>query len=169
MIIDGWAQAAARQEEAGLAQLRRGLTAWQATGAEGYMPYYLGLAADACGKAGQVEEALTLLTDALARAERTAAHWFEAELYRLRAEALLSRGEPDGAEVAFGQDLAVARGQGAKLWELRAATSLAQLWHDQGRRAEARDLLVPVYGWFTEGYDTPDLKNAKGLLEELCE
>ncbi|HEX2137496.1 MAG TPA: adenylate/guanylate cyclase domain-containing protein [Microvirga sp.] len=168
-IIDGWAQAAAGQEEAGLAQLRRGLTAWQATGTEGIMPYYLGLAADACGKAGRVDEALTFLTDALARVEQTAARWFEAELHRLRAEALLSRGEPRQAEAAFRQALAVARGQGAKLWELRAATGLARFWRDQGRRKEAIDLVAPIYSWFTEGFDTPDLQDAKALLEEICE
>lgn len=167
MIIGGWALAAGGKGEAGVLQLRRGLAARQATGAEGWLPYHLGPAADACRRAGQVEEALTFLTDALVRAERTSAHRFEAELHRLRAEALLSRGEVQEAEVAFRQALSVARGQDAKLWELRAATSLARLWRDQGWRDEARDLLAPLYSWFTEGFDRPDLKDAKALLDEL--
>ena len=103
------------------------------------------------------------------RVERTGVRWIEAELHRLRGELQLALPKPDqsDAEACFGRALAVAREQQAKFWELRAATSLARLWRDQGKRAEARDLLAPVYGWFTEGFDTPDLKDAKALLDEL--
>jgi predicted ATPase len=95
--------------------------------------------------------------------------WIEAELHRLRGELLLALPEPDQseAEACFRQALAVASQQQAKFWELRAATSLARVWRDQGKRAEARDLLAPIYGWFTEGFDTADLKDAKALLDEL--
>jgi predicted ATPase len=106
----------------------------------------------------------------LARVDRLEERWFEAELQRLKGEALLAF-SPDHlaeAEACYRQALDVARSQSARLWELRAATSLARLWRDRGKRAEARDLLAPVYGWFTEGFDTADLKGAKALLDELA-
>ena len=91
----------------------------------------------------------------------------EADLHRVRGELLISVGDPTAAEAAFQQAIAVARRQQAKLWELRAATSLARLWRDEGKAAEARDLLAPVYSWFTEGFDTPVLQDAKALLDQL--
>ena len=115
-------------------------------------------------------EALQLLDEALARVSCLEERWFEPDLWRLKGEALVAL-SPDGAAEAkacYERALAVARDQGARLWELRAATSLARLWRDQGERAEAHDLLAPVYGWFTEGFDTADLKEAKGLLDELA-
>jgi predicted ATPase len=101
--------------------------------------------------------------------QHTGERWFEAELHRLKGEVLLSLSKRDGAEAesSFKRAIQVARGHGAKMWELRAATSLARLWADQGRRADAHDLLAPVYGWFTEGFDAADLKDAKALLDEL--
>jgi predicted ATPase len=113
---------------------------------------------------------LTHLTEALSLIDRTQECWFEAELHRLRAEALLvgSPGDPAEAEASLLRALAVAQEQDTKFWELRAATSLARLWRDQGKREEARELLDPVYDWFTEGFDTLDLKEAKALLEELA-
>ena len=115
-------------------------------------------------------EALKLLDEALARTERLEERWFEADLHRLRGEALLacSPERLSEAEACYHQALAVARSQSARLWELRAATSLARLWRDQGATREAHELLAPVYGWFTEGFDTADLKDAKGLLDELA-
>jgi predicted ATPase len=116
------------------------------------------------------EFTLRLLDEAFARVDRLEERWFEAELHRLKGEALLASSPERGAEAeaCYHQALAVARDQGARLWELRAATSLARLWRDQGRCAEAHELLAPVYGWFTEGFDTPDLNEAKGLLDELA-
>jgi predicted ATPase len=107
------------------------------------------------------------LDQALQLVERTGERWFAAELDRQRGRLLLRQGHPEAAEELYCKALGIARGQEAKLWELRAAASLARLWRDQGRRAAARDLLAPVYGWFTEGFAAPDLKEAKALLEEL--
>jgi predicted ATPase len=110
---------------------------------------------------------LTLLDDALRIVERTDERWFEAELCRQKGQLLLRRGYNEAAEELSRKALSIAQEQEAKLWELRAAVSLARLQRDQGRTAEARDLLAAVYGWFTEGFDTPDLKEAKALLNEL--
>jgi predicted ATPase len=101
-------------------------------------------------------------------AEKTGERWLTAELNRHQGQLLLREGHSEAAEKLFGIALSIAEDQGAKLWELRAAMSLARLRHDQGRRAEARDLLAPVYGWFTEGFGTPDLKEAKTLLDRLA-
>ena len=101
-------------------------------------------------------------------AERTGERWFGAELNRHKGQLLLRQGHPEAAEELYRKALSIAEEQGAKLWELRAAASLARLRRDQGRRAEARDLLAPVYGWFTEGFDTADLKEAKALIDELA-
>ena len=114
-----------------------------------------------------MKEASTLLDDALRIVERTGERWFAAELNRHKGQLLLRQGYSGAAEKLYRKALGIAEEQGAKLWELRASVSLAQLWHDQGRRAEAHDLLAPVYGWFTEGFDTPDLKEANALLGEL--
>jgi len=144
------------------------LTAVRATGgAEVWTPYLFALLARAHEIAGQIEESLTLLDDALQIVERTGARWFAAELNRHKGRLLLRQGHSEAAEELYRKALSIAREQEAKLWELRAAVSLAQLRRDQGRRAEARDLLAPVYGWFTEGFDTPDLREAKALLDEL--
>jgi predicted ATPase len=107
------------------------------------------------------------LDDALQIAERTGARWYTAELNRHKGELLLRQGYAEAAEDLYRKALSIAKEQEAKLWELRAAASLARLRRDQGRHSEARDLLAPVYGWFTEGFDTPDLKEAKALLDEL--
>ena len=107
------------------------------------------------------------MDDALQIAERTGERWFAAELERHKGQLLLRQGQPEAAEELYRKALSIAEEQEAKLWELRAAVSLARLRRDQGRHAEARDLLAPIYGWFTEGFDTPDLKEAKALLDEL--
>ena len=118
---------------------------------------------------GRPHEALGVLADALALVEKTEERYLEAELHRLRGEILIAQapGDTGPAERAFEKGLAVARAQGARSLELRAATSLARLWQVEGKTAEARELLAPVYDWFTEGLDTPDLVDAKTLLEEL--
>ena len=131
------------------------------------MPYHIALLAAACEIAGRVEEALTLLDEALQVVNRTGERWFVAELYRHKGQLLLGQGHEEAAETLYRKALSIARDLEAKLWELRAALSLARLRRDQGRRADARDQLAPVSGWFTEGFDTPDLKEAKALLDEL--
>ena len=108
------------------------------------------------------------LGEALDRSEATGERWSEAELLRWKGEALLRLGDRDRAEACLLRAVSVARGQGARMWELHAATSLARLWQDQGRRAEAHDRLAPVYGWFSEGFDTPDLREARALLDDLA-
>ena len=168
-ILRGWALVAQGQGEEGMAQIRQGLATYRATGAEVERPYWLALLAEAYGKSGQGEEGLRLLAEALAEVDKNGWRFCEAELYRLKGELLLVLpAENDAeAEACFQQSLAIARRQQAKSWELRAATSLARLWQQQGKRQEAYDLLAPVYGWFTEGFDTADLKDAKTLLETL--
>jgi predicted ATPase len=148
--------------------MRAGWNAWRATGAEGNTTDLIALRARACEVAGQADEAMSLLDEALQIAERTGERFLAAELNRHKGQLLLRQGDSHGADEHYGNALGIAQEQGAKLWELRAAMSLAQLRRDQGRRTEARDLLVPVYSWFTEGFDTPDLKNAKTLLDELA-
>jgi len=150
----------------GISLLRSGLAAYRAT-AKAWMPYFIVLLAGACEIAGQVKEAATLLDDALQIVETSGERWPAAELHRRKGQLLLWQGHAQVAEELYGKALSIAREQEAKLWELRAAVSLAQLRRDQGRHPEARDLLAPVYGWFTEGFDTPDLKEAKALLDTL--
>ena len=168
-MVGGWALTDEGPAEEGIARMRRGLADYTATGAELWVPDFLALLAQAHGRAGRPAAGLELLAEALDRVERNGGRWLEAELHRLRGELLLALPEPDpaAAEACFRRAVAVAREQGARMWELRAATSLARLWRDQGEAAEARDLLAPVYGWFTEGFDTPDLVTARRLLEEL--
>ena len=131
------------------------------------MPHFYALLASASEIAGQIEDALTLLDDALRIVARTGERWCAAELHRLKGKVLLRQGHSEAAEEMYRKALSIAREQEAKLWELRAAVALAKLGRDQGCRSEAHDLLAPVYGWFTEGFDTPDLENAKAVLDEL--
>jgi predicted ATPase len=131
------------------------------------MPHYIALLAEACEICGQIEEAVTLLDDALQIVGRTGECWFAAELNRKKGQLLLRQGYSEVAEELYCNARRIAEEQGARLWELRAAVSLAGLRRDQGRPAEARDLLAPIYGWFTEGFRTPDLKNTKALLDAL--
>jgi predicted ATPase len=131
------------------------------------MPLYIALLAGAYEIAGQIEEGAARLDQALQLVERTGERWFAAELDRQRGRLLLRQGLREAAEELYRKALGIAREQEAKLWELRAAASLARLWLGQGRRVAARDLLAPVYGWFTEGFDTPDLIEAKALLNQF--
>jgi predicted ATPase len=168
-IYRGWAEVKNGAVTEGTSHLRSGSTAYRATDAQGNMPYQIALLAAACEVAEQVEEGLALLDDALQIVENTGERWFAADLNRRKGQLLLRQGHTDAAEELYREALTIAREQEAKLWELRAAASLARLRRDEGRHAEARDLLAPVYGWFTEGFDTPDLKEAKALLDELDE
>jgi len=164
----GWLKVKIGDVAQGLRLLRSGSTTNRATGAEHMMPYSLALLAEAYEIAGQIRDAMSELDDALDVVERTGERWFAAKLYRHKGQLLSGQGHSQAAEELYQRALSVAREQEAKLWELRAAVSLVRLRRDQGRRAAARDLLAPVYGWFTEGFDTPDLKEAKALLDELA-
>ena len=149
--------------------LHSGSNAYRKAGVEVWTPHFFALLAGACEIAGKIDEALTLLDEALQIAERTGERWFAAELNRLKGQLLLRQGHAEAAEELYRKALSIAQEQEAKLWELRASVSLARLRRDQGRSAEACDLLAPVYAWFTEGLGTPDLKEAKALLDALAE
>jgi class 3 adenylate cyclase/predicted ATPase len=146
-----------------------GITAWRTTGATFRMPERLSYLARAYAELGQCDDAWRCIGEAMTAVETTKEKWCEAEVHRFAGEIALMSPEPDAAkaEAYFERALAVARQQQAKSWELRAATSMARLWRDQGKRDEAHDLLVPIYGWFTEGFDTLDLREAKTLLDNL--
>ncbi|HEY7492587.1 MAG TPA: AAA family ATPase [Candidatus Tectomicrobia bacterium] len=169
-ILHGWACVLQGQGE-GLGQMRQGLAAYQATGAEVWKPYYLALLAEAYGRGRQRAKGLRRLTEALTVTANNGETWWAAELHRLRGDLLLghagARRPVVEAEQCFQQALAIARHQQAKSLELRAAISLSRLWQQQGRETAAYELLAPIYGWFTEGFDTADLQDAKALLEAL--
>jgi len=181
--------------EEGIAQMRQGLVAFRATGAELLCPYLLALLADACGRSGQIAAGLDALAEGLRAAEQREERFYEAELHRLQGELLLrqcavvectlaQRDSPPGptdavgglgrgpqlleAAACFQRAREIAQRQGAKSLELRATLSLSRLWQQQGQRTEAYNLLASVYGWFTEGFDTPDLQEARTLLEVLA-
>ncbi len=171
-ILRGWALAHQGQAQEGIEQIHQGMTAWRATGAVVFQPYFLALLAEAQGIMGQPEAGFTVLAEALALVDTTGERWYAPELHRLKGELILLRQSSDHtaeAETCFHHALDIARNQQAKSLELRAATSLARLWQQQGKRQEAHDLLAPVYGWFTEGFDTADLIDAKARLDELSE
>jgi len=149
--------------------LTTGIAAYRSTGSTLLIPWYLSYLARAHAELGQFEEAWRCIGEAMTAVETTKEKWCEADIHRTAGELALMMPEPDAAkaEAHFERSLAIAREQKAKSWELRAATSLARLWLDQGKRQQARGLLAPVYGWFTEGFDTLDLKEAKTLLNEL--
>jgi predicted ATPase len=168
-FFQGWAAFVEGHIELGVANMQRGLAAKREGGAEIKVPYYLGLLAESYRQLGRAGDALLLLTDALDRVERTGERWFEAELHRLKAEVLMGHPACSGveAEASLARALSIARGQAARLWELRASASLARLWRDQGRHADARELLAPVLGRFTKGVDQPDLRHACELLDTV--
>jgi class 3 adenylate cyclase/predicted ATPase len=189
-LFRGWALAEQGQGEEGIAQIRQGLVAWRATGAELDRPHFFALLAEAYGKIRQVEEGLTVLAEALAVVNKTEERFYEAELYRLKGTLTLqeasleevsdkpqaSQNKSDDttqaeseAEACFLKAIEIARKQEAKSLELRATMSLARLWQQQGKRHEAHRMLSEIYNWFTEGFDTKDLQEAKALIEELSQ
>ncbi len=171
MIQLGWALVEQGQGQEGIAQIRRGITIWQNTGAEPW-PYYLALLAEACGKVGKVEEGISILTESVALVNKNGERFYEAELYRLKGELLFCcnrrrTSSIQETEQCFLTAIEIARKQQAKSWELRAVMSLSRLWRQQGKKEGAWQLLAEIYGRFTEGFDTKDLQEARALLEEL--
>jgi predicted ATPase len=188
-ILQGWILAEQGQEKQGIAQMSQGLTAWRATGAEIGSSWFLALLAETYGKAGQGEEGLAVLAEALSMVNKTGERFYEAELYRLKGQLTLQKFQVSGskfqvppnpqhltpspqaeaeAETYFQKAIEIARQQQAKALELRAVMSLSQLWQSQGKKAEAQQMLTEIVHWFSEGFDTPDLQGAKALLQELA-
>ena len=169
VVVQGCGAALTGRASDAVEIIMRGIGALRSTGLSLWAPVWLSFLAKAHAELGQIGDAWRPLEEAMAVTEATGESWYEAELYRMAAEVALLEPKPDvaKAEAYFNRSLDVARKQQAKSWELRAAMSMARLWRDQGKRDEARDLLAPVYGWFTEGFDTLDLKEAKALLDEL--
>jgi predicted ATPase/tRNA A37 threonylcarbamoyladenosine biosynthesis protein TsaE len=163
-MLRGWAKVVQGQGQDGIREVQDGLGAWRATASKFQVTFRLVRAAEACLFAGAKDDGLKLTDEAL---EQSGDIWFLSEVYRVKGELLHRPGQTSNVEECFGQALKVAQAQGARLLELRAAMSLARLWRDQGKPQQARELLAPVYGWFTEGFDTRDLKEAKALLDEL--
>jgi predicted ATPase len=168
VIGRGWSLAGLGRADEGIPLLAAGLAGLRDQAVVVWRPWALTLLAGACRAAGQRQSALEHLAEARGLAEETGARHFQAETLRLTGDVLLATGDAAAAEASYREAIAIAQQQSAKLWELRAAMSLARLWHDQGKRAAARDLLAPVYGWFTEGFGTPVLQDAKALLDELA-
>jgi predicted ATPase len=167
--VRGWALAMQGQGEEGLTQIRQEIAAWRATGAAQHVPYYCAMLADVAAYLGRTEDGLQVLAEAHTLVEQHEERYWEAEVSRLRGVLLLRQTGTSQAEAEawLQRALDVARCQEAKSLELRAAMSLARLWQQQGKQAEARELLAPIYGWFTEGFDTADLQEARALLEAL--
>lgn len=169
-ILHGWALAEGGEIKSGAGEIREGLATLEKMGVRLWQPHMQAILATACVRAGQADEAFALLTHALDTTSRTGEQEYLAELYRQMGEVALQRAADQAsaeAEACFSQAIEIARRQQAKSWELRAAVNLAWLWHDQGKSDQACGMLVPVYDWFTEGFDTPDLQDAKALLETL--
>jgi predicted ATPase len=171
IIVDGWALSEQGHSAEGIAQIREGLSGLEMTGEELYRPCYLATLADALYQTGQVEEGLSALEEAIESSRRSRVAYWDAELQRRKGELLLAANgtHRTAAEACFRQAIAIAQAQLAKSLELRAATSLARLFAKEGQREQAHDLLAPIYDWFTEGFETADLQEAKALLDELCE
>ena len=179
----GWALVELEEDQTGIADLQEGWALFEATGAEWSRSYYLALLADSYRKVGRTADGLVSIAEALTHVEKEHERFHEAELYRLKGELLLNdeRGMMNDerkteqeessqhleAEACFHKAIDIARSQEAKSWELRAVMSLARLWQQQGKRQEAYELLSDLYSWFTEGFETADLQEAKVLLDEL--
>jgi predicted ATPase len=172
MVLRGWAFAHQGHVQEGVEQLQQGLAAWQAVGAGLVQPYWLALLAEIQWWAGQCTEGLDTVATALAASAHNQEPWWAVQLYWLKGQLLLAqhgtRPPSPEVEACFQQALTLARSQQARWLELRAAVSLARLWQQQGKHAEARTLLAPIYGWFTEGFETADLQEAKALLGQLA-
>jgi predicted ATPase len=170
MMLKGCVLVTTGNADGGIKMLIDGITRYRSTGAVLFMPLYISVLANAYAQLYQFHDVWRCISDAMTAIESTKETIFEAEVQRMAGEVALASAEPEvaKAETCFQRALAIACQQKAKTWELRAAIRLARLWRDQGKRDEARDLLAPVYGWFTEGFDTPDLNEAKTLLDALA-
>jgi predicted ATPase len=170
MIHQGWILSLTSKASEAVSTITSGLDGFRSTGATQFTPLHLSHLAKAHAELGQFDEAWRCVGDATNQIKSTKETWPDAEVHRVAGEIalMLPKADTAKAEVYFERALAIARQQQAKSWELRAAMSMARLWRDQGKRNEARDLLAPVYGWFTEGFNTLDLKEAKALLDELA-
>jgi predicted ATPase len=168
LVARGWCLAAVGHGDQGIPLLTTGLADLRATESGQFMPGILTILADAHRICGKPQLGLTQLADAERLADVTRERLIAAETLRMKGDLLILTDNRTSAEASFRHAIALARRQEAKLWELRASTSLARLWRDEGKRTEARDLLAPIYSWFTEGFDTLDLKQAKALLDELA-
>jgi class 3 adenylate cyclase/predicted ATPase len=168
-VLHGWTQAALGLEEDGNAELDQGLAAYRGTGSQTWLPCFLCLRAETYLRATRLKEGLASVAEALALSEKTQERCWQAELNRIKGELLRALSSNDHAEAdsCFSRSLDISRDQQAKSWELRTVASLSRLWRDQGKSEAARDLLLPIHGWFTEGLDTPDLTEAEALLDEL--
>jgi len=166
-FIRGWALVQEGQTEDGLTHMRKGLTTFQTIGSEDLRSMMLSQLSEALGLAGQAKKGQEVLTEALAFVERTGECFYEAEIYRIRGELCLEEDNEVEAATNFRKSIQVAHHQGAKSWELRATLSMSRLLMKQGLLDEGHEILSLIYDWFTEGFDTPDLKDAKVLLEEL--
>jgi predicted ATPase len=169
MMNQGWLLASTGKTPNAVHTITSGFAAWRSTGSTLWIPFFLSHLARAHAELDKFDDAWRCIGEAMTAVETTKERWCEAEVHRVAGEIALMSPEPDAAKAQgyFERALAVAREQQAKSWELRAAMSMARLWRDQGKRDAARELLAPVYGWFTEGFDTLDLKEAKTLLDEL--
>ena len=165
----GYALAGTGKTVDAVQMLTSGIAAWRSTGSTMWLPLSLSQLASTHADLGQFDDAWRCIGEAMTAVETTKETWFEAEVNRIAGEIALKSPKPDAAKAQqhFDRALTVARQQQAKSWELRASMTLARLWRDQGKAQQARELLAPVYGWFTEGFDTRDLKEAKSLLDEL--
>jgi adenylate cyclase len=170
-MLRGWALVHQGQAQEGMAQITQGLMTYRTKGSELGRPYFLTLLAEAHHIQGEAVAGLTVLTEALTLVDTTGERWYEPELYRLKGALLLQQSLDNAteAETCFQHAISIAQSQQAKSLELRAATSLARLWQSQGKHDEARQVLGDVYNWFTEGFDTADLQEAKALLDVLSE
>ena len=170
MIVQACVLALTGETSDAVQKLNSGIATFRSTGATAFTPWYLSILARAYAELGQFDDAWRCIGEAITAVKTTKETMHEADVHRIAGEIALLSPEPDAAkaEAYFERALVVARQQQAKSWELRAAMSMARLWRDQGKRDEARTLLAPVYGWFTEGFDTLDLKEAKALLDELA-
>jgi predicted ATPase len=169
MLVRGWLSSVTGNAADAVQMITSGIAAWQSTGSTLFVPFYLSHLASAYAQLDQFENARACIGEATIAMQTAKQLWCEAEVHRIAGEIALQSPEPDAAkaQACFERALAVAREQRAKSWELRAATSLARLWRDQGKRDKAGELLAPVYGWFTEGNDRSDQRQAKALLDAL--
>jgi predicted ATPase len=170
-LLKGSILSASGRETDAIELINAGLDAYRSTGSRVFIPTFLNALAHAYASTGQLEQACAIISQALDTVERTNERLFEAEIQRTAGKIALESAKPDvaKAQVYFERSLEIARKQQAKFWELRTATSMARLWRDQGKRQRAHDLLAPIYGWFTEGFDTLDLKEAKALLDHSAQ